>query len=318
MTADDSDSAALVLGSGGVLGSSFHAGVLLALHEVWGLDCRRIDELLGTSAGALTGAFIAAGLSPADLVRREQGRTPSPAGQRILSRRPARSDRRPDPEVSSPGFPASPTVAWSALRRPGSVMPGAVLAGLMPRGRTSTEALEATVDGLLGGQWPTRQVFRVAAVKLATGARHVFGSDDHVRPGEAVAAACAVPAIHRPVTIGADEYFDGAVHSANNLDAVGDRRLIIVSSPSTSGDWLNSTHPLMLGRLGAGLQLRSEARRVQERARVVIIEPDATVLAAMGTDVMRTTNRAAVAIAAHQMATRHLRKLDKPSTKVGR
>ena len=48
---------ALVLGSGGTAGGAFHAGVLKALHDVWNIDPRDAHTIIGTSAGALTGAI---------------------------------------------------------------------------------------------------------------------------------------------------------------------------------------------------------------------------------------------------------------------
>ncbi len=312
MPAPHGPSAALVLGSGGVLGASFHAGVLLALQEAWNLDCRLVDEILGTSAGALTGSFIVAGLSAPDLMRREQGHPLSKRGQKIMARRPTRQTPPADPQMVSLGMPASPNLFWSALQKPGAVMPGTVVSGLLPRGRIDTGPIRDTVDGLLQETWPEAPRFKVVTVKLTTGTRRVFIDTDRVSPGTAVAAACSVPAIHRPARIAAEEYIDGAVHSANNLDAVGGADLVIVSSPSTSSDSSLWPDPLNLGRRGLGLQLEAEMREVRTRARVVIIEPDKSVISAMGVDIMRTDHRAAVAIAAHQMASRRLRVLDHP------
>ena len=59
---------ALVLGGGGLLGAMFQVGVLASLEK---LDRRRggFDLVVGTSAGAVVAALLAAGLTPAELRR---------------------------------------------------------------------------------------------------------------------------------------------------------------------------------------------------------------------------------------------------------
>src|SRR3954447_25611621 len=57
----------LVLGAGGVAGLSFHAGVLSALEVDLGWDAREAAVIVGTSAGALAGGLLRAGVSATDL-----------------------------------------------------------------------------------------------------------------------------------------------------------------------------------------------------------------------------------------------------------
>jgi len=303
---------AIVLGSGGVLGASFHAGVLLALQQTWGIDGRRVDELLGTSAGAVASSLLAAGMSPADLLRREQGLPLSEEGQRIMARRGDRSNQPRQAPVAALGPPPAPGLLWAALRSPGTVMPGSVMAGLLPRGHNSTDPIANTVGAVLDGQWPTSPCLRIATVKLASGRRHIFTGEDHISPGPVVAAACAVPAIHRPVTIGSDEYIDGATHSANNVDAVGPHDLVIVSSPMTSAIGFGRIGWWTPTRQAARLQLDQELTTLAETTRVVVLEPDREVIEAMGPDLMRTSHRAAVALSAHRTATAQLNAIPAP------
>ncbi|HKP89593.1 MAG TPA: patatin-like phospholipase family protein, partial [Thermoleophilaceae bacterium] len=64
---------ALVLGAGGILGEAWLSGVLAGLEE-GGLDPRECGGFVGTSAGSIVAAALAAGVSPAERV----GRLPEP------------------------------------------------------------------------------------------------------------------------------------------------------------------------------------------------------------------------------------------------
>src|SRR3954468_15807213 len=55
---------ALVLGAGGSLGEAWLRGVLNGLTDGAGLDFRRCEYLLGTSAGSIVAATLAAGRPP--------------------------------------------------------------------------------------------------------------------------------------------------------------------------------------------------------------------------------------------------------------
>src|SRR4051812_36219263 len=51
----------LVLGAGGTLGIAWLRGLVLGLEEASGLDLRRCESFVGTSAGAFVAATLAAG-----------------------------------------------------------------------------------------------------------------------------------------------------------------------------------------------------------------------------------------------------------------
>src|ERR1700740_1232689 len=55
---------ALVLGGGGTLGEAWTMGVLAGLERATGLDMRRCEYYVGTSAGAIVSAHLVAGRSP--------------------------------------------------------------------------------------------------------------------------------------------------------------------------------------------------------------------------------------------------------------
>jgi len=58
----------LCLGAGGLMGQAYHAGVLAALQIELGWDARELELVVGTSAGAVTGALLRLGTSPLDLL----------------------------------------------------------------------------------------------------------------------------------------------------------------------------------------------------------------------------------------------------------
>ena len=72
----------LVLGGGGVLGAAWLIGALSALEEAKGLDARDADLIIGTSAGSVVGALLAAGIS-VDEQREQQLGADTPFGRLI-------------------------------------------------------------------------------------------------------------------------------------------------------------------------------------------------------------------------------------------
>src|ERR1019366_5535425 len=54
----------LVLGGGGVLGEAWMMGVLAGIEDGTGLDMRRCEYFVGTSAGSIVAAHLVAGSSP--------------------------------------------------------------------------------------------------------------------------------------------------------------------------------------------------------------------------------------------------------------
>ena len=75
----------LVLGAGGVLGGAWLTGGLEAIARHTGWDPGSADRIVGTSAGAMIGAFTAAGVPPWFMVAHSAGETlrrarPAPTG----------------------------------------------------------------------------------------------------------------------------------------------------------------------------------------------------------------------------------------------
>lgn len=213
---------ALVLGGGGLVGHAWHVGVLAGLVDATGWDARSSQLIVGTSAGAVVGAELRAGLHPIELLRPGTGAGPVAVPELALRPRTR--------------WPAAPTMAGRAIARRAPA--GLVMAGLLPRGRRDPGLISDAVARLFppGAGWPAG--LRVCTVRLADGHRVVFGGDGP-GPGPAadlatvVAASCAMGGFFCPVSIAGIDYVDGGSASVTNADVVAGAAvdLVVVSSP---------------------------------------------------------------------------------------
>src|SRR5258707_14139045 len=77
----------LVLGGGGVLGEAWMMGLLAGLEDANRLDMRRAEYFVGTSAGAIVAAHLAAGRSPRRPDEADNGFPPAPEAPAEPARR---------------------------------------------------------------------------------------------------------------------------------------------------------------------------------------------------------------------------------------
>ena len=304
----------LILGGGGVVGGAYHAGVLAALEEFVGWDARHAALIVGTSAGSLTGAFLRAGFPAHDLAARARGVALSTDGARVLAR------MGPIPKTPAFGLggvvrgPVAPrALDWASLR-PWQVRPGAVMAALLPPGKTPSDPIRQFIDPIFTGGWANAPLW-ICAVNSRTAGRVVFGRSDAPAAsiGQAVAGSCAIPGFFAPVPIGDDEYVDGGAHSPTNADVV--RRealdLVIVSSPmSTAGrSWRLS--PDLAIRRWCRSRLATEVAAIRRRGiPVVTLQPNVADQKVMGLNAMDPGRRAAVASQAIESTRRQLERAD--------
>jgi NTE family protein len=283
----------LVLGVGGTLGEAWLSGFLAGAGQQGGVDFRQSLHFVGTSAGSVVAARLAAGWPP---------RGPGEAASLAQQARPA---------LAGPARSAFERLAWVpfdssllavsiALRaaRPGRALARAAFLAQLPRGRIPLDDLRARIAEL-GPRFDGR--LRVVAVDAGTGRRVVFGAPGAPEADvpDAVAASCAVPGLFRPVRIGGKDYVDGGVWSPANLDIApvrpGIRVLCLVPEAA----------PRAGSRIAARVLVRSwqavvavEAAEARSRgARVTIIGPDARSRTAMGADLMDASRRDLVASA---------------------
>ncbi|MGI8794155.1 MAG: patatin-like phospholipase family protein, partial [Acidimicrobiales bacterium] len=287
--------------------------VLAALNAELGWDARAATVIVGTSAGAVAGASLRAGLAPPDMLARTEGRPLSPAGQQLIQRagitspptflRPERGGRR-RPDAASVAKAAA-----GALR----ARPAALLATLIPEGTVSTDLITAGVEGLMGDRWPENPLL-LCAVDIANGRRVVFGAEEPRPPlGRAVAASCAIPGFFEPVTIGERRYVDGGAHSPTNADILRDHDLdfVLVSSPMS----IAGRTP----RLAADEPMRRWARTLlatkvlalrRRKLPVLTFQPTPDDASVMGLNAMDPNRRSAVASQVSESVTRRLRESD--------
>lgn len=296
---------ALVLGAGGTLGEAWLRGVLGGLAAGAGLDFRECEYLVGTSAGSIVAATLAAGQSPE-------------AGDRA-AREWAEAAALPE-RIGEPGFPV-PGNRFGALAR-GAARAGRAaatpfaplaLATTAPAGRLARAAVlsraprpERTLADLgrhvdaLGARFDGR--LRITAVDRARGRRVIFGAPDEPKAtvAEAVLASCAVPWIFAPVEIGGREYVDGGVWSPTNLDAVpagrGTRVLCLIPTAGATLAPLRTASAAAAGYESMALRAKG--------AQVRTVVPDGPSLEAIGPDLMNPGRRASVAAAGYAQGRR--------------
>ena len=215
----------LVLAGGGIPAVAYHAGALLAMNEV-GLDPRRADLVIGTSAGALVGAFLRSGCPLPELAR-------AACGASVLDGGPvARHAWRSAPELFARGLGASWVIGRSLVRMPWPAPPAAL--GRIFPGALAVARSTENIDGLPQA-WPA-DPFWAVGMDLVSGQRVVLGrhSADASEPlGRAVLASTAVPGVFAPVRFGGRVLVDGGVHSVSNLDlaALHPSHVVVCVSP---------------------------------------------------------------------------------------
>ncbi len=275
----------LVLGGGGVLGGAWMVGALTALQEVHGLDPRRADLLVGTSAGSVTAALLGAGVSVGELAAHQLGE-PSRSGP--LARigwdyETATGGSRPPRPRWGLGSAGLVTQGAGRLRQ---LPPTAVLSALMPEGRGSLEMVGRLVQavqdeiGAPAGGWSPHAGVRAVAMDFESGRRVVFGAP--VSPpaalAEAVMASCAVPGWYSPVSIHGVRYIDGGASSSTNIDVAAGEGLdeIFVLAPTVS---FSMDHPTAAAaRMERAWRQRVTRRALREVAKVHGAGTDVTVL----------------------------------------
>jgi NTE family protein len=227
----------LVLGGGGVLGEAWMMGVLSGLEDANRVDMRRCEYFVGTSAGSIVAAHLAAG---------ERPRRPGPDATNGAG--PAQGSAEPVRGLAAAGATAARRAGEFALAAASAFAPLALGLGA-PGGAVARAALLRrvprpgdTLDGLRkhvaasGARFDGR--LRVTAVERRSGRRVVFGSPraPTASVADAVAASCSVPWLFAPVEIGGHEYVDGGVWSGTNMDAApaGRGSLVLCLNPTAS------------------------------------------------------------------------------------
>jgi NTE family protein len=190
---------ALVLGGGGNVGVAWETAVLAGLLD-GGLDARAADLVIGTSAGAIVGTWVAHGH---DLHQRMRDRGQAAHGRPVATPR--------DPAVIGEVFRLWGSFDEMTPERCAQV--GAL--ALEAPTASQEEWLAGFIDD--GSGWPEKPLL-IVAVDCDSGQHRIFSRPDGVPINVACAASCAVPGLFPPVEIEGRRYTDGGVRSWTSAD----------------------------------------------------------------------------------------------------
>jgi NTE family protein len=306
----------LVLASGGALGEAWMSGLLAGVEDTTGHDFRETESFVGTAAGSLVAAALAAGQRPrhpdpsAPQRALPAGRPgpvgpAGPAGDDVTAQSAGKLGL---PRLPTPG-PIARSVARQALRLAGAaatpLAPAALAIGsngssalraaLLHRAPGKDASLGAIHERIkaTGARFDGR--LRVVAVDRERGRRVVFGAPGapDATVAQAVQASCSVPWIFAPVRIGERDYVDGGVWSNTNIDVApaGRATEVLCLNPIASLD-IALASPFGVLRALAGSTAALETLALRNRgARVRMIGPDREAAAIMGPNLMDTSLR---------------------------
>jgi NTE family protein len=279
----------LVLGGGGVLGEAWISAVLAGLEEASGFDATACEGYVGTSAGSIVAAVLAAGISPADRLGElpEQPAGEASGGGGSANGGGSASEAAADVVRRMLAAGALVTGPLAAVSLRSAAPAGALLRRtVLARTRRGTHSLRGLGERIekLGARFDGR--LAVAAVDLDTGRRVMFGREGAptASVGDAMEASCAIPGWFRPIEIDGRDYIDGGVWSPTNMDEAQVERGQSVLCLNPTGALASRAAPLgLLSRSVA----RVEALALERRgARVTMEAPDAASLEAIGTNLM--------------------------------
>ncbi len=206
------NSQATVLNGGGALGICWQSGLLAGL-EALGLPLADADLVVGSSAGAVVGAWLCLREDPKTLLTELQGfgavlQSGGASAAQVTDMFTLMADAANDEDPVS------------ARRTIGKAAAEATTA--------SEDAYVGALSSLNGKGWPANYI--CTAVDIDTGGFQVWDADSAVDLAHAVAASGAAPTIFPVVTIHGKRYMDGGLRSNLNAHlAAGAGRVIVIS-----------------------------------------------------------------------------------------
>jgi NTE family protein len=262
---------ALVLGGGGVVGIAWEVGVIAGLAER-GVQLARAQDVIGTSAGSLVGAWLAGGRDFAALAAAQAAPPGESGGDR---------GARPDPATLANVFRT-----WMGFESVGPEQ-ARELGALALAAPTAPEKnwIGWVARELATSDWPGR--LRVSAVDAGSGELRVLDAKSGVALELAVAASCCVPGIFPPVSIQGRRYIDGGVLSGTHADLAVESgaRQVLVLVPFARGK--AGLARLMFERLEIEMAALRDAK-----VEVALLTPSREDARALGLDFMDPKKRA--------------------------
>jgi NTE family protein len=211
---------ALVLGGGGPVGVAWESGLAAGL-AAGGVQLSVADRVIGTSAGSITGAFLAGGEDPVELSDQVASLFARSIAETGVDQLPAAGLAPVMDALLDAVAETDPTSLRDLLVKVGHI---ALAAETIPE-----DSFVASITLGLGDRaWPPS--FRCTAIDVESGEFVVWDDTAGVPLPRAVAASCSVPGIYPPVTIDGRRYMDGGARSPLNADlADGHDAVVIVS-----------------------------------------------------------------------------------------
>jgi NTE family protein len=209
---------ALVLGGGGPVGIGWEAGLLVGLAEN-GLDMKKADAVIGTSAGSVVGFMLASGTDLSGAASFVEGADTSPS--------PTPTPAAANAQEQVDQLIAALSEAAASPERAEEVR--AELGRMALAAETMSEAQWLDMFGTFtGAEWPP--VFSCTAVNTTNGSFRVWDKASGVEPQLAIASSCAVPGVFPPVTIGESRWMDGGGRDILNADVASGHDVVLAVS----------------------------------------------------------------------------------------
>jgi len=257
-------SSAIVLGGGGLTGIAWEVGLLKGLAD-GGTNLDAADAVIGTSAGAFAGAYLAAGRLD-DFFGRQFSAD-------VVEIAAAMSQETID--------------AWGAAITEGAGDPQAIgrALGRMALGASTVaaEARAAVVRSRLAGlEWPDGRL-KLTAIDAETGDLHLLDSSGAAPLTTAAAASGALPGLWPVVEANGHYWIDGGSVSPVNARLAEGYDVVLVVAPAPEG------MPGLPGVDQDAAHLRATG------SRVIVMVPDRPSKQAIGDNPFDPAKRAAVA-----------------------
>jgi len=293
----------LVLGAGGIVGMSYHAGVLRALEVEGGIDVAAADLIIGTSAGSVVGAYLRTGWTTEDFWLLALGTHPElePIGSRRGNESVFVPTFSSAMDFMRRGLGSAYVMSRSVLRGPLRMPYG--LRNAFPGGMFNMEEGRTRFAEELPAEWPSKPLW-LCAVDINSGRRVVLGREGSPEASlaTAVLASCAIPGVYQPVRVGRMTLVDGGAHSTTNLDLAAKFGCdLIIGVAPMAFDTVRAPDPMrqLVRRIPARMLSSEVATARRAGATVLTMRPSARELRIHGLNMMRRTGLDRVAQAAY-------------------
>jgi len=291
---------ALVLGAGGAVGMAYHAGTLMALEKVAGLDPNSADLIVGTSAGSVIGARVRRGMSTDEMWDVAMS-IDQPIGRAEVFPRAWRTAG----ELARRATGSAYVYSRLAIPLP-HISPPAALRRRFPGGMFTSDEWARQLTEEIGSEWPPSALY-VCAVDLDRRRRVIFGREGSpsVPLSRAVLASCAVPGVYPPIREAGMTLVDGGALSTTHLDLAAGYELVIGVVPMAFDTESPPDVRRQLLRRMPSRWVANEARTARAAGSdVLLIRPTAAELVHHGRNALRPENVPAIATAAYDAAVR--------------